>query len=84
LLKKGFREGLISIRTYALAMSFLDFGRFLAGAAREKSFNCVSPINSGFWIGGFGLLIPEFAGPPAIGSVVLFPRIDITHHPARL
>jgi len=30
-------------RTYALAMNFLDFGRFLAGAAREKSSNCVSP-----------------------------------------
>jgi hypothetical protein len=24
-------------------MSFLDFGRFLAGCAREKSSNCVSP-----------------------------------------
>ncbi len=24
-------------------MNFLDFGRFLAGAAREKSSNCVSP-----------------------------------------
>ncbi len=30
-------------RTYALAMNFLDFGRFLAGCAREKSSNCVSP-----------------------------------------
>jgi len=30
-------------RTYALAMNFLDFGRFLAGAAREKPSNCVSP-----------------------------------------
>ncbi len=30
-------------RTYALAMNLLDFGRFLAGCAREKSSNCVSP-----------------------------------------
>jgi len=35
-------------------------------------------VNSGFWIGDFGLLIPEFARPPAIGSVALFPRIDIS------
>jgi hypothetical protein len=25
-------------------MNILDFGRFLAGAAHEKSSNCVSPI----------------------------------------
>jgi len=30
-----------------------------------------------FWIGDFGLLIPEFAGLPAIESLALFPRIDI-------
>jgi len=35
-------------------------------------------MNSGFWIGDFGLLIPEFARLPAIESVELFPRIDIT------
>jgi len=35
-------------RTYALAMNLLDFGRFLAGCAREKSSNCVSPKPSPF------------------------------------
>ncbi|WP_448598457.1 hypothetical protein [Thermoleptolyngbya sp.] len=61
-------------------MNFLDFGRFLAGAAREKSSNCVSPtyINSRFWIGDFGWLIPELTRLPTIASVALFPRIDIT------
>jgi len=37
-------ESFDSVRTYALAVNCLDFGRFLAGAAREKSSNCVSPI----------------------------------------
>jgi hypothetical protein len=35
-------------------------------------------INSGFWIGDFGLLTPAFARLPAIRSVALFPRIDIS------
>jgi len=34
-------------RTYALAMNLLDFRRFLAGCAREKSSNCVSPSEVG-------------------------------------
>jgi hypothetical protein len=34
-------------------------------------------INSGFWIGDFGLLIPEFTRLPAIESVAVFLRIDI-------
>jgi len=38
----------------------------------------VSHINSGFWIGDFGWLIPEFAGLPTLESVALFPRIDIS------
>jgi hypothetical protein len=29
-------------------------------------------INSGFWIGDFGLLVPEFARLPAVESVALF------------
>jgi hypothetical protein len=33
-------------RTYALAISFMDFGRFLAGIAREKSSNCVSSVEA--------------------------------------
>jgi len=36
-------DALYRNRTYAVAMNFLDFGRFLAGTAREKSSNCVSP-----------------------------------------
>ncbi len=35
-------------------------------------------VNSGFWIGDFGWLILEFTRLPAIASVALFPRIDIT------
>jgi hypothetical protein len=39
-------------------------------------------INSGFWIGDFGLLVPEFARLPAVESVALFSRIDISFwHP---
>jgi hypothetical protein len=34
------------VRTYAVAMNFLDFGWFLAGCAREKSPNCVGPIRN--------------------------------------
>ncbi|MFQ3618742.1 MAG: hypothetical protein SNJ50_18795, partial [Cyanobacteriota bacterium] len=33
------------LRAYAPAMNFLDFGLFLMGAACEKWFNCVSPID---------------------------------------
>jgi hypothetical protein len=36
-------ETFLANRTYAVAMNFLDFGRFLAGCAREKSPNCVGP-----------------------------------------
>ena len=32
----------------------------------------------GFWIGDFGLLIPEFARLSAIESVALVPRLDIS------
>ncbi len=36
----------------------LDFGRFLAGAAREKSSNCVSPMPNGSAVeGGPGRLL---------------------------
>jgi hypothetical protein len=43
-------------RTYALAMNCLDFGRFLAGVAREKSSNCVSPVrNLNLEIKGLGI-----------------------------
>jgi len=38
-----------------------------------------SNINSGFWIGDFGLLVPGFARLPAIEFVALFPRIDISN-----
>ncbi|WP_448598699.1 hypothetical protein [Thermoleptolyngbya sp.] len=41
--------------------------------------HAASYINSGFWIGDFGLPAPEFAGLPAIESVALFPRIDISN-----
>jgi hypothetical protein len=40
-------------------------------------------INSGFWIGDFGLLIPKFAGLPAIESVALFSGIDISRSASR-
>ncbi|WP_448598710.1 HD domain-containing protein [Thermoleptolyngbya sp.] len=36
-------QSLCNDGTYALAVNYLDFGRFLAGCAREKSSNCVSP-----------------------------------------
>ncbi|HIK41689.1 hypothetical protein [Thermoleptolyngbya sp. M55_K2018_002] len=34
---------LLKIILEFIAIGFLGFGRFLAGAAREKSSNCVSP-----------------------------------------
>ncbi len=39
---------------------------------------CRAYINSGFWIGDFGSRIPEFSGLPAVESIALFSRIDIT------
>jgi hypothetical protein len=45
----------------------LDFGGFLAGANPPTASVLTTYINSGFWIGDFGLLIPEFARLPAIG-----------------
>ncbi|WP_448598173.1 hypothetical protein [Thermoleptolyngbya sp.] len=35
-------------------------------------------INSGFWIGDFGLRIPKFTRLPPIESVALFPRMDMS------
>ncbi|HIK38953.1 hypothetical protein [Thermoleptolyngbya sp. M55_K2018_002] len=39
----GFANPLNLVGTYALAISALGFGQFLAGCAREKLSNCVSP-----------------------------------------
>ncbi|WP_448597365.1 hypothetical protein [Thermoleptolyngbya sp.] len=44
----------------------------------ERLYASGTHINSGFWIGDFRLPIPEFARLPAIESVAVFLRIDIS------